>query len=87
MEERDLRRPVQGHRGAGGGVQSLRPRTRRPSGLPAAAKGNLEGYLFPSTYEFPAKSTAAQQLKTMVAKTVAELEKAGVAEADYWSAR
>ena len=24
-------------------------------GLPAAAKGNVEGYLFPSTYEFPAK--------------------------------
>ena len=51
-------------------------------GLPASAKGNVEGYLFPSTYEFPAKSTAAQQLKTMVAKTVSELEKAGVAEAD-----
>lgn len=51
-------------------------------GLPATAKGNLEGYLFPSTYEFPAKSTAAEQLKTMVAKTVSELEKAGVAEAD-----
>lgn len=51
-------------------------------GLPATAKGNLEGYLFPSTYEFPAKSTATEQLKTMVAKTVSELEKAGVAEAD-----
>ncbi len=51
-------------------------------GLPAAAKGNVEGYLFPSTYEFPAKATAAQQLKTMVAKTISELDKAGVAEAD-----
>lgn len=51
-------------------------------GLPASAKGNLEGYLFPSTYEFPATSTAAVQLKTMVAKTVSELEKAGVADAD-----
>jgi UPF0755 protein len=51
-------------------------------GLPTTAKGNLEGYLFPSTYEFPAKSTATEQLKTMVAKTVSELEKAGVAEAD-----
>jgi UPF0755 protein len=49
-------------------------------GLPAAAKGNLEGYLFPSTYEFPAKSTAAEQLRTMVAKTVSQLEQAGVAE-------
>jgi UPF0755 protein len=51
-------------------------------GLPASAKGNLEGYLFPATYEFPAKSTAGEQLKTMVQKTVAELTKAGVAEDD-----
>jgi UPF0755 protein len=51
-------------------------------GLPASARGNLEGYLFPSTYEFPAKATAEEQLRTMVAKTVDELEKAGVAEAD-----
>jgi UPF0755 protein len=51
-------------------------------GLPASAKGNLEGYLFPSTYEFPAKSTAREQLSMMVKKTVAELAKAGVAQAD-----
>jgi len=51
-------------------------------GLPAYAKGNLEGWLFPSTYEFAANSTAAQQLKTMVAMTLSELEKAGVPEAD-----
>ena len=51
-------------------------------GLPASAKGNLEGYLFPATYEFPAKSTASEQLKGMVEKTVAELAKAGVAEDD-----
>lgn len=52
-------------------------------GLPAVAKGNVEGYLFPATYEFPVKATATQQLKTMVAKAVDELEKAGVGEADY----
>jgi UPF0755 protein len=52
-------------------------------GLPASARGNLEGYLFPSTYEFPAKSTAAEQLKVMVAKTVQELQKAGVREAAF----
>jgi UPF0755 protein len=51
-------------------------------GLPASAKGNLEGYLFPATYEFPAKATAREQLATMVKKTVSELDKAGVAEAD-----
>lgn len=51
-------------------------------GLPASAKGNIEGYLFPSTYEFGAKVTAQQQLRTMVSKAVEELTKAGVAEAD-----
>jgi UPF0755 protein len=51
-------------------------------GLPASAKGNLEGYLFPATYEFTATSTAAEQLRTMVAKTVDELHKAAVAEQD-----
>lgn len=51
-------------------------------GLPAYAKGNLEGWLFPSTYEFAEKSTATQQLKQMVAMTVAELDKAGVPEGD-----
>ena len=51
-------------------------------GLPAVARGNVEGYLFPSTYEFPAKATAVQQLRTMVAKTISELDTAGVAEAD-----
>lgn len=34
-------------------------------GLPAAASGHLEGYLFPSTYSFGDKSTAQQQLRTM----------------------
>jgi UPF0755 protein len=52
-------------------------------GLPAAAKGNVEGYLYPSTYEFPVKATAAQQLKIMVGQALAELDKAGVSEADY----
>lgn len=51
-------------------------------GLPAAAKGNVEGYLFPSTYEFPEKASATTQLKMMVAKTTTELRKAGVAPAD-----
>lgn len=34
-------------------------------GLPSAAKGHLEGYLFPSTYNFSKDTTARQQLKTM----------------------
>ena len=47
-------------------------------GLPAAAKGNVEGYLFPATYEFAAKATATEQLRTMVTKSVAELQSLGV---------
>jgi len=37
-------------------------------GLPTAAKGHLEGYLFPSTYNFTSKMTAKQQLSAMVAE-------------------
>ncbi|KAA1399259.1 endolytic transglycosylase MltG [Aeromicrobium ginsengisoli] len=39
-------------------------------GLPAVAKGNPEGYLFPATYSVGAKTTATQLLKQMVAKTL-----------------
>ncbi|AKT52788.1 hypothetical protein ADJ73_11150 [Arsenicicoccus sp. oral taxon 190] len=49
-------------------------------GLPASAKGNVEGYLFPSSYEFKAKSTATQQLATMVAKTKDVLTQLGVSD-------
>jgi UPF0755 protein len=35
-------------------------------GLPAYAKGNPEGYLFPATYAFGPDATAATMLKTMV---------------------
>lgn len=52
-------------------------------GLPASAKGRLDGYLFPSSYEFDDKVPAGEQLKQMVAKTLAELKKAGVKPADY----
>lgn len=51
-------------------------------GLPASAKGNVEGYLFPSTYEFSAKNSAADQLKTMVSQTTSQLRSLGVADAD-----
>lgn len=52
-------------------------------GLPESANGRLDGYLFPSSYEFDEKVPAATQLKQMVAMTVAELEKAGVQPNDY----
>ncbi|NMM22907.1 MAG: endolytic transglycosylase MltG [Phycicoccus sp.] len=47
-------------------------------GLPAAANGNAEGYLFPASYEFDASVTAADQLHAMVAKSLEELDKLGV---------
>ncbi len=37
-------------------------------GLPAYAKGNAEGFLYPATYEVQPKSTATDILKQMVAK-------------------
>lgn len=37
-------------------------------GLPAYARGNPEGYLFPATYNFPPKATPAQMLGAMVAR-------------------
>ena len=39
-------------------------------GLPAEAKGNPEGYLFPATYSVPPGESAVQLLRQMVDKTV-----------------
>lgn len=39
-------------------------------GLPAYADGQLEGFLFPATYEFEPASTAAEMLATTVARFV-----------------
>ena len=47
-------------------------------GLPAAAKGNLTGWLFPSTYNFEPGTTAVEQLKTMVALTKTNLKTVGI---------
>ncbi len=47
-------------------------------GLPAAANGDTEGYLFPATYEFGKDTTASEQLQTMVAKSLEELGNIGV---------
>ena len=49
-------------------------------GLPAAAKGKVEGYLFPETYKFEADASAADQLHTMVAKTLEQMDKLGVTD-------
>ncbi len=52
-------------------------------GLPDQADGNVEGWLFPASYEFDDSTTAAEQLRQMVAQTVKTLEGAGVAEDDW----
>jgi UPF0755 protein len=49
-------------------------------GLPAAAKGRAEGYLFPETYTFETNASAADQLHTMVAKTLEHLDSLGVSD-------
>lgn len=51
-------------------------------GLPKQAGGNVEGWLSPSTYDFPDKATAKEQLTAMVAQTVKVLDEAGVAVKD-----
>ena len=52
-------------------------------GLPAEAEGNVEGWLFPSTFEFEEKATAAQQLKAMVAQTLEVLKEAEIPRDDW----
>lgn len=51
-------------------------------GLPDAAKGNVEGYLFPASYEFPPGSTAKDQLALMVSQSKSRLDALGVTPAD-----
>ncbi len=48
-------------------------------GLPAAANGNAEGYLFPATYEVNPDETPAQVLAAMVTQTTTVLTSLGVA--------
>jgi UPF0755 protein len=48
-------------------------------GLPAEAKGNPEGYLYPATYVVPPNVTAVQLLQQMVAKTVSVEQSLGIA--------
>lgn len=52
-------------------------------GLPEEAGGEVEGWLFPSTYEFADDTPAADQLATMVAQTVKTLEAAGIPREEW----
>lgn len=57
-------------------------KTPQALGLPASAKGHLDGYLFPATYSFGPTMEAAAQLKAMVDKTLEVLHGLGVEPAD-----
>lgn len=47
-------------------------------GLPGYAKGRLEGYAYPATYQFPPKASAAEVLTTMVDRFKETAEKTGL---------
>ena len=66
-------------------VEDLQAAAADPAaiGLPAEAGGNVEGWLFPMTYEVEPGSTAASVLSQMVARTTALLTEKGVAQ-DQW---
>lgn len=51
-------------------------------GLPPEANGNLEGWLFPSTYQFNPGVTPSDVMREMIATTITTLDAAGVAPED-----
>jgi UPF0755 protein len=57
---------------------ATRPSGVAALGLPAAAGGKVEGYLFPSTYEFRPGTSAAEVLRTMVQRGVDERSQLGI---------
>ncbi len=65
--------------GTGSSVEALTAAAADPAvGLPPEAGGQLEGYLFPATYEFDLESTDVQVLTEVVARTQLALDEAGV---------
>lgn len=52
-------------------------------GLPKEAKGELEGWLFPSTYNFDIDDDARTQVRKMVEQTQTELEREEVPRKDW----
>ncbi|ADG74717.1 aminodeoxychorismate lyase [Cellulomonas flavigena DSM 20109] len=66
-------------------VEELKAAASDPAaiGLPAEAGGNLEGWLFPTTYQVEPNPTAQSVIAPMVAKTVETLTSKGVPQ-DQW---
>ncbi len=71
-------------RSTGQPVAAYTAALRNPAtlGLPAQARGKVEGWLFPASYEFEPRQTAAQQLAAMVTATKRQLAALKVAPAD-----
>jgi UPF0755 protein len=61
-------------------VKDYKAAAKKPKalGLPAAAEGNVEGYLFPASYEFPVKAGAKEQLTMMVDKAKSVIDDVGI---------
>ena len=61
-------------------IEELRAAAADPAvGLPPEAQGQLEGYLFPATYDFPLEVTGVEVLRRMVERAGEALDAAGVA--------
>lgn len=52
-------------------------------GLPAAANGRVEGWLFPDTYEFDDGTSAKAQLRTMVKQAISVMKGEKIPESDW----
>ena len=63
------------------GLRQGARRTPTALGLPAYAKGNPEGYLFPSTYPFGPTEKPIDMLKAMVDRWQQAADEAGLEEA------
>jgi UPF0755 protein len=68
--------------GTGATVAELKAVAAKPAalGLPAYARGSLEGFLFPATYDFEPGTTPTQMLSTMVERAVQTLDELRIPE-------
>ena len=65
-------------KGTGRQVSEYEKITANELGLPSSMNGKLDGWLFPSTYDFDKKMSAKQQLRAMVDNTRQQLASANV---------
>lgn len=65
-------------KGTGHSVDEYKKVTANELGLPATMNGKLEGWLFPSTYDFDKTMSAKQQLQAMVDNTKQQLNSLSV---------